>query len=80
MALDDSDDDKNPCDLDVETAITMAENIEFYRKQSEQMEDLANRVERKFSLAKQVTEDKIPELLKRKTSMQMNLESEIGGL
>ena len=44
------------------------------------MEDLANRVERKFSLAKQVTEDKISELLKRKTSMQMNLESEIGGL
>ena len=44
------------------------------------MEDLANRVERKFSLTKQVSEEKIPELLKRKSSLQMNLESEIGGL
>jgi hypothetical protein len=50
LALDDSDDDENPNDLDVETAIAMAENIEFYRKKSAQMEDLANRVERKFSL------------------------------
>ena len=32
LALDDSDDDENPCDLDVETAIAMANNIEFYRK------------------------------------------------
>ena len=80
MALDDSDDDKNPCDLDVKTAIAMVENIEFYRKKSTEMEDLANRVERKFSLTKQVSEEKIPELLKRKSSLQMNLESEIGGL
>jgi hypothetical protein len=66
--------------LDVETAIAMVENLEFYRKKSAEMEDLANRVERKFSLTKHVSEEKIPELLKRKSSLQMNLESEIGGL
>ena len=66
--------------MDVETAIAMVENLEFYRKKSVEMEDLANRVERKFSLTKQVSEEKIPELLKRKSSLQMNLESEIGGL
>lgn len=41
---------------------------------------MANRVERRFSLSKQVTEEKIPELLKRKTSLQQTLETEVGGL
>lgn len=79
LDLGDSDDDEDD-QVNVDTATAMAENLDFYRKQSAQMENLANRVEKQFSLSKQVTEEKIPELLKRKTSMQMNLESDIGGV
>jgi hypothetical protein len=44
------------------------------------MQEVANKIERGFSLNKAVQEEKIPELLKRKTSMQKTLESDIGSM
>jgi hypothetical protein len=41
---------------------------------------MADKIERNLSLNKAVQEEKIPELLKIKTSMQQSLEQEIGGL
>ena len=44
------------------------------------MGEAANKVERSFSLNKACQEEKIPELLKRKTSLQQTLQVEMGGV
>jgi hypothetical protein len=45
LDLGDSEDDEDD-QVNVDTATAMAENLDFYRKQSAQMENLANRVEK----------------------------------
>lgn len=47
---------------------------------SQQMEKKAGNIERHFSLNKGVADEKIPELLKRKTSLQQNLENTLGSV
>jgi hypothetical protein len=54
--------------------------MEFFRKQSQQMQDVADSIERRLSLNKQVSEEKVPELLKRKTSLQETLVVDLGGI
>lgn len=44
------------------------------------MQDVADKIERSFSLNKTVNEEKIPELIKRKTSLQGALQAELGGI
>lgn len=58
----------------------IASSVDFYRKQSETLKAAADKIERGFSLNKAVQDEKIPELMKRKTSMQANLEFEMGGI
>jgi hypothetical protein len=67
-------------DEKIDEKTQVSTNVEFYRKQSETLKAAADKIERAFSLNKAVQEDKIPELMKRKTSMQQNLEFEMGGI
>jgi hypothetical protein len=69
-----SDDEDEKADEHISTS------VDFYRKQSEALNAAADKLERGFSLSKAVQEEKIPELMKRKTSMQQNLEYEMGGI
>lgn len=55
----------------------MAQNIEFYRKQSAQLDNMATKIERNLSTNR--ADEKKPELLKRKSSLQQNLECQLGG-
>lgn len=73
-----SDDEEG--DVEVSAAEKTAEGLEFYRRQSQQLKEKADTIERQFSLNKSVAEDKIPELLKRKTSLQQNLENQMGSV
>jgi hypothetical protein len=70
--------DEDALEADLLAQKQMDEKVEFYRKQSSQMMEVANKIERGFSLNKAVTEQKIPELLKRKTSLQQSLQVDVG--
>jgi hypothetical protein len=65
-------DDENEDELD---EVEIVKKLEFYHKKSIQMEQIADKVERSFSLTKSATEDKIPELIKRKSSLKQELDN-----